>query len=1071
MPGKEFRAFSTIATFKKAQLAAESSPGKQVTSSTISRIGKYDVVGILGRGGMGVVYLANDKRIGREVAIKTLTEGYSGNPEMLERFYREAQAGVLQHPNIVIVYDLGDQDGIPYIVMEYIKGDSLEKIIPRTPPLSIMEKLDIMAQVCNALDYAHRRGVIHRDIKPGNVMVQPDGTVKLVDFGIARQERPGFGAKKNPLTRKGNVIGSINYIAPERFKDELVDGRSDIFSSGVLLYQLLTGGVLPFDAGDDAATAHKIVNSPHPSLGQYLTKYPPELDGILDRMLAKSPSDRYPSAAELQADLVALRDSLKEQRIQELHKQAEALCDKSEFNRARDILLQVLKVDSHNTAAKALLGEVQQNLARQQRAEQVRQLRLQAQDAMEQKLYPEAIRALQQAVNLEPGNAELASLLSHATETLRRKEQLEVLVREAESARYAGDLDLALKVVERARSLDANDTHLKAIHARIAREAAEAARQKKTRELVESARQEISARQFTRAFELLRQVEEIDSNLPELHALTKLAQAGKDQEHRRKELERINSEFDQAFSREDYDAALAIASEGLKLFPADAAILKLHSLAEKQVQEQQQKTFVEEQVQLARNLLQQGDAQAALGTVERALGHFPHDARLLSLKTIVRESIELQRAESAHSEHLQQAREALDRRDYVRAAELLALIVDRGVVSKEITDLLEFARTEAANQERQRRLNAALAEGQRMLEAGHYTRAIEVLGPVAQRDQDQAVLLLLEDAREKYSQLEKSAHTALSHIEQLVNSGSLDQARKLFGPQLGRFTQVPGFKEELEKLNERITQEQAIWEAIKKARSAFDSERISEGWQILQSTYQAYGESETLKQAVSELEARRQSIARNRVQQAVQQARTVLLKGEYQQAINILRQATDFITFIPADLQAEWKRLGNEAAANLTAQNNRPTSPAKEDAVFSVAAAPAPAPALARRRAARRWVAAGTAGLTTIALAYVAWVRHSPPPRPVPPQALSYVEINAVPWGTVERVVPEQGEPITIHEQTPVRVMVPVGHITVVLKDPQGNELSQQCAISSDSHSCIAHFSIPPIEEIVRNAK
>jgi serine/threonine-protein kinase len=212
-----------------------------VAAPTIKRIGKYEVIEVLGRGGMGLVYRAFDRQLNREVAIKTVTEGFTGDQEMLQRFYREAaKTGALKHPNIVIVHDLGEQDGFPYIVMEYLSGDPLDRLIQSGKPQPLAFKLKIIEQVCYALGYAHRNDVIHRDVKPANVIVQPDGVVKLLDFGIARQEK-----LDGHLTRTGLVIGTIQYMAPERLKNVAFDGRSDIFSVGVMLFQLLTGQ-LPF---------------------------------------------------------------------------------------------------------------------------------------------------------------------------------------------------------------------------------------------------------------------------------------------------------------------------------------------------------------------------------------------------------------------------------------------------------------------------------------------------------------------------------------------------------------------------------------------------------------------------------------------------------------------------------------------------------------------------------------------------------------------------------------------------------------------------------------------------------
>ncbi len=238
-----------------------------MASNTLTKIGKYDVVEVLGKGGMGIVYKATDSRIGRMVAIKMMTGGFAENPDLLKRFYREAQStGMLQHPNIVIVYDLGDQDGNPYLVMEYLEGEPLDKMIATKRELSMVEKLGFIIQCCTGLNYAHQRGIVHRDIKPANLMVLKSGDCKIVDFGIAR-------VGDNSLTRTGQVVGTITYMSPEQINAQVVDGRTDIFSAGVMLYELLTG-VLPFDGKDTASTLLKIIHEPPPPLSNYLDSFP-----------------------------------------------------------------------------------------------------------------------------------------------------------------------------------------------------------------------------------------------------------------------------------------------------------------------------------------------------------------------------------------------------------------------------------------------------------------------------------------------------------------------------------------------------------------------------------------------------------------------------------------------------------------------------------------------------------------------------------------------------------------------------------------------------------------------------
>ena len=198
------------------------------------KLGKYEVLEVVGRGGMGVVYKAVDPEIGRLVGIKMMTSAVINDPVLLKRFYREAQsAGKLRHPNIVTIYDLGVQEATPYLVMEFLEGESLDVALRSGRTLTLEEKLNIVIQVCSALAYAHEQGIVHRDIKPGNVMLLKDGTVKLVDFGIAR-----IGAEY--VTRTGQLMGSIQYMSPEQVHGAHVDLRTDIFSTGVLLYQMLT---------------------------------------------------------------------------------------------------------------------------------------------------------------------------------------------------------------------------------------------------------------------------------------------------------------------------------------------------------------------------------------------------------------------------------------------------------------------------------------------------------------------------------------------------------------------------------------------------------------------------------------------------------------------------------------------------------------------------------------------------------------------------------------------------------------------------------------------------------------
>ena len=428
-----------------------------VNAPNIKRIGKYEVIDLLGRGGMGLVYRAFDRQLNREVAIKTVTEGFSGDQEMLKRFYQEAaKTGALKHQNIVTVYDLGEQDGFPYIVMEYLSGDPLDRLIQSGKSQPLAFRLRIIEQVCYALGYAHRNDVIHRDVKPANVIVQPDGIVKLLDFGIARQEKT-----ESHMTRTGHVIGTLQYMAPERLRNAGFDGRSDIFSVGVLMFQLLTGQ-LPFTG--DYSIVQKILTEKHPSLSQYLEQYPPALDGILDRALAKSPDDRYSTADEMAAEIASVEQELRKEQVAEWIQKAERLVQEEEFTSARDLLLQVLKVEHQHITARQMIAQVQQNLNLRARAQQIRQLEAQAEEASADKRYEDAIHCLEEACGFDPSSSELADLLESIRQKKRQRELIDGYLREADTARERGDLEAAGAVIAKALEVDRDDSRVRAAH-------------------------------------------------------------------------------------------------------------------------------------------------------------------------------------------------------------------------------------------------------------------------------------------------------------------------------------------------------------------------------------------------------------------------------------------------------------------------------------------------------------------------------------------------------------------------------------------------------------------------------
>src|SRR5262245_57669223 len=263
-------------------------------------VSHYRIVGKLGVGGMGVVYEAEDTRLPRRVALKFLSQELIGDPEASRRLQREADTiAVLNHPNICTIYEIDEHDGGRFIAMERVNGVNLKLHMARTT-VSDQEIVDITRQVAQALQAAHEKGIVHRDMKPGNIMIAPDGVVKVLDFGLARRfMMPETGeVTMYGSTIPGRPLGTANYMAPERIAKGPLDPRSDLFSLGVVIYEMATGR-LPFAGASPFETVTNVLDKDPVSLSKLATQRPVALARLVDRLLAKRPEDRYPSATAL----------------------------------------------------------------------------------------------------------------------------------------------------------------------------------------------------------------------------------------------------------------------------------------------------------------------------------------------------------------------------------------------------------------------------------------------------------------------------------------------------------------------------------------------------------------------------------------------------------------------------------------------------------------------------------------------------------------------------------------------------------------------------------------------------
>jgi serine/threonine-protein kinase len=270
-------------------------------TSDIGQIGKYKVLGKIGQGAMGEVYKAHDPVLGRFVAIKTISKGISSDEKARERFQKEAQsAAQLNHPNIITVYDFGEEDGTIYMAMELLEGMDLRELIEKRALTKIVDKLGIMEQICDGLAFAHAKGVVHRDLKPGNIhILQPSGHVKIMDFGLAR--------RSEDAARTGVIMGTPYYMAPEQAQGERATTRSDVFSLGAVFYELLAGR-RPFRGDTTIQLFDAIRREFPPPLRRFNPNLSRDVEAVVAHAMARLPDERYASAAELAADLDLLAE-------------------------------------------------------------------------------------------------------------------------------------------------------------------------------------------------------------------------------------------------------------------------------------------------------------------------------------------------------------------------------------------------------------------------------------------------------------------------------------------------------------------------------------------------------------------------------------------------------------------------------------------------------------------------------------------------------------------------------------------------------------------------------------------
>ena len=644
----------------------------------ITQIGdRYQLTKEIGRGGMGIVYRGFDIAMSRQVAIKMLLGFDADDREtVLARFHREVTSlAALQHKNIVTIYTFEQYEGNPYMVMEYLEGQSVQEMILPREATELTDKLNLMVQVCDGLQYAHENGIVHRDIKPANVLVLKNGTAKLIDFGIARAGR------NETITQPGQVIGSLSYMSPEQLCNYALDARTDIFSAGVMFFQLLTGE-LPFQGPEVSATILQILNAPCPPLSARFKDLPRELDQIVERALAKKPDDRYQSAEEFGYDISRVLETLKRGLAGEFIRRAKAYIERRDWESARHQLQEVRKIDRRNDLANDMFQIVTREIQRQQKFAQVAQLRSQAQLALLEGRYEEALEYLEQGLRIDEGDTETLALREVLKQRIKRTQDLDNALRRSQAAFYAGDLAEAQSAIEQALVFEPEHTEAKTLAHLIRKEVAERNKRIQLQGFLDSARAEIGKKNFLEALQFIRQAQAIDPTDTSIQELLTWASRGHSQEKARRALEKATTEIGHLLREDHYQEALSACDAALITFPDEVSLLKLRELAQRQYEIKSRRLAVEEIGNTARRHAAAGEHDQALNLLEAALQSYPGDTNLETFLAMTRAEIE-------HKERVDAERAEFQKRNEIPNADVAPQVQEEA----EVLELLQRFRS------------------------------------------------------------------------------------------------------------------------------------------------------------------------------------------------------------------------------------------------------------------------------------------------------------------------------------------------------------------------------------------
>ena len=839
----------------------------------MKKLGKYEVVAELGRGAMGVVYRARDPHINRLVALKTITTGVADDPALLQRFYREAQsAGGLQHPNIITIYDMGEEGKVPFIAMELVEGENFEQVIARRAAMPISLKLGYAMQACRAFDYAHKRGIVHRDIKPGNVMVNKEGAVKVVDFGIARV----LEASK---TQTGMLIGTFAYMSPEQYHGEHADERSDIWSFGVLFYELLCYR-RPFTGDTPASLMRSICEQALEPLSKFLPECPPELETILSKALQKSPSERYQSMEDLLVELDPLSKRLQAESVAELVDQSRRFVEQSQFTEARDLLRQALQFESANQQVRSLLEKVNSELKRILVRPRVQQYVEQGHSWLGEGKIQDARIAAESALQLDSSFEPAQELRRVVRQELDRAELITGWLKAVQQRIAEGLPDEAEALVAKVLEVEPGNQKAAALHQQVIQEKADRQKRLRLLERLQYARGLWTRQNYSECIQLLA---DLEKEFPEDEEVPRLLETVRDDQAEQREQALLDCR--NLLGARRYKECLAHLINLQGQFPRDEEIPGLlEEVREEQKNQRRQQGLAE-----ARNALAARRYDEGISMLAALCQEFPEEQEIAALLETARENQE----EHHRQERIAKARELLAARRYEESIGVLSQLHGEFPREAEISNLLETARRDQAEQQKQQKL----AEARSQLAVQSFEEALTLLEALAVVHPNDAAVVklsaLVRREQEKHARTER-VQRELDGLKKLMSekkySEVISRAKKLL-------TEFPG-ETSLRRLAEfAISQQESdekevlFRQTLEAAKTLFDGDRFKEAIDIVQiglKTFPANADLLYLYQQ-AEIQQRKREV-RQQIEERVREIRVKINRDKFSEAINLAKQ-------------------------------------------------------------------------------------------------------------------------------------------------------------------------------------